>query len=83
VSTQRDSLSTTRYNDTGDIRSIALVQAKTQANNGLATGRKTMTRTTRSQVGEGSWDVYEAEEFNIWRRNKPAAMATGPLDNCT
>jgi hypothetical protein len=64
-------------------RAIAVVLTETQANNGLVTGRKTMTRTTRSQVGEGSWGGYEAEEFNNWRRRKPAAVATGPLENCT
>jgi hypothetical protein len=43
-------------------------------NNEMLTGRKT-TRTIRSKVGKGSGEDYEAEEFNVGRRNKPAAVA--------
>jgi len=44
-------------------------------NNDLVTGWKTMVRTTQNNMGDGSWEGYEAEEFNIWRPNKPATMA--------
>ena len=54
-----------------------------EANIGLVIKRKTGTRTARSQMGEGSWEGFEAEEFNFWRRSKPAAMAIGQLENCT
>jgi hypothetical protein len=33
-------------------------------------------RWRRFAVGKGSWQGYEAEEFNIWRRSKLATIAT-------
>jgi hypothetical protein len=46
------------------------------ANNDLVIGRKTKTGTTGSEVGKGNWEGYEAEKFNIWRRNQAANIAT-------
>jgi hypothetical protein len=37
---------------------------------------KKTTRTIKSKVGKGSEDGYEEQEFNIWRSNQPASMAT-------
>jgi hypothetical protein len=34
-------------------------------NNEMVTGRKTTTRKTRSEVGKGSGEDIEAEEFNM------------------
>lgn len=33
-------------------------------------------RMTWSEVGKGSGEGYEAEEFNIWQHDKLAIMAT-------
>jgi len=35
------------------------------ANNDMVTGRKPTRRTTRSKVGCGSGEAYEAEELNV------------------
>lgn len=57
------------------------------ANNGLVTSGKETMRTTGIKEGKGSEGGYEAGEFDIWRRSKPAFYGEwkleygGPLGN--
>ena len=46
------------------------------ANNDVVIGRKMTTGTTGSEVRKGNGEGYEAEEFNMWRRNQVANVAT-------